>query len=90
MPCQSLYCLSRLQLVHFPYLSILMLENMSLVLSVRDVTTRATGTTAVTPKFSDILTLFQPGVADSAHHGRSCTKNFLVDASLCFIVLNSQ
>ena len=34
----------------------------------RDVSTRATGATAVAPKFSDTLTLFQPGGADSAHH----------------------
>ena len=31
----------------------------------RDVSTGATG---VAPKFSDTLTLFQPGGADSAHH----------------------
>ena len=33
---------------------------------VRDVTAGATGATAVAPKFSDTLTLFQPGGADSA------------------------
>ena len=43
--------------------------------------------TVVAPKYSNILTLFHPGVADSAHHCRGCTKNFLVDTSLCFIVL---
>ena len=32
----------------------------------RDVTAGATGATAVAPKFSDTLTLFQPGGADSA------------------------
>ena len=32
----------------------------------RDVTAGATGATAVAPKFSDALTLFQPGGADSA------------------------
>ena len=32
----------------------------------RDVFTGATGATAVAPKFSDTLTLFQPGGADSA------------------------
>ena len=32
----------------------------------RDVTAGATGATAVAPKFSDVLTLFQPGGADSA------------------------
>ena len=34
----------------------------------RDVTTGATGATAVAPKFSDNLTLSQPRGADSAHH----------------------
>ena len=37
---------------------------------VRDVSTGATDATAVAPKFSDTLTLFQPGGADSAHHCR--------------------
>ena len=32
----------------------------------RDVTAGATGATVVAPKFSDALTLFQPGGADSA------------------------
>ena len=32
----------------------------------RDVTAGATGATAVEPKFSDALTLFQPGGADYA------------------------
>ena len=36
----------------------------------RDVTTGATGATAVAPKFSDTLTLSQPRGADSAHHYR--------------------
>ena len=36
----------------------------------RDVTTGATGATAVAPKFSDTLTLSQPRGADSAHHCR--------------------
>ena len=36
----------------------------------RDVTTGATGETAVAPKFSDALTLSQPRGADSAHHRR--------------------
>ena len=36
----------------------------------RDVTTGATGATAVAPKFSDTLTLSQPRGADSAHHRR--------------------
>ena len=39
----------------------------------RDVSTGATGATAVAPKFSDTLTLFQPGGADSAHHWRGRT-----------------
>ena len=34
---------------------------------IRDVTAGATGATAVAPKFSDALTLFKPGGADSAH-----------------------
>ena len=38
--------------------------------------------TVVAPKFSNILTLFQPGVADSVHHCRGCTKNFPVGTSL--------
>ena len=33
---------------------------------IRDVTAGATGATAVATKFSDALTLFQPGGADSA------------------------
>ena len=41
-----------------------------------------TGTTAVAPKFSDTLTLFQPGVADSAHHRGGRTKKFPMDTSL--------
>ena len=36
----------------------------------RDVTTGATGATAVAPKFSGYLTLSQPRGADSAHHYR--------------------
>ena len=38
--------------------------------SVRDVTTGATGATAVAPKLPDALTLSQPRGADSAHHRR--------------------
>ena len=37
-------------------------------IALRDVTTGATGATAVAPKFSDTLTLSQPGGTDSAHH----------------------
>ena len=47
----------------------------------RDVTTRATGTTVVTPRFSDTLTLVQPRGADSAQHRRGRTKNFPIDTS---------
>ena len=36
----------------------------------RDVSAGATGATTVAPKFSDTLTLSQPGGADSAHHRR--------------------
>ena len=39
----------------------------------RDVSAGATGATAVAPKFSDTLTLFQPGGADYAHHRRGRT-----------------
>ena len=42
----------------------------------RDEPTGATGTTKVAPKFSDTLTLFQPGEVDSAHHRRGRTKKF--------------
>ena len=45
------------------------------------VSTGATGTTTVLPKFSDTLTLFQPRMADSAHHCRGCTKHFPLDTS---------
>ena len=39
----------------------------------RDVSTGATGATAVAPKFLDTLTLSPPGGADSAHHHRGCS-----------------
>ena len=48
----------------------------------RDVTAGATGVTKVAPKFSDALTLFQPGGADSAQHCKGRTKNFPVVTSL--------
>ena len=48
----------------------------------RDVSTGATGATAVAPKFSDTLTLFQPRGADSAHHWHGRTYIFLVVTSL--------
>ena len=47
----------------------------------RDVSTGATIATAVTPKFSDTITLFRP-YSDSAHHWRGCTKIFPVVTSL--------
>ena len=40
----------------------------------RDVTTGATGATAIAPKFSDTLTLSQPRGADSAHHPRDWSQ----------------
>ena len=46
--------------------------------SIRDVTAGATSATVVAPKFSDTLTLFQPGGADC----RGCTMNFPVVMSL--------
>ena len=52
----------------------------------RDVSTGATGTTAVAPKFSDILTLFQPRGADSAHHRRGRSKHLPVITSLLTFV----
>jgi hypothetical protein len=45
-------------------------HNALFVASIRDVSTGATGATVVAPKFSDTLTLCQPGGADSAHHRR--------------------
>ena len=48
----------------------------------RDVSTRATGATAVAPKFSDTLTLFQPRGTDSAYHRRGRTYIFPVVMSL--------
>ena len=54
----------------------------------RDVSTGAIGATAVAPKFSDTLTLFQPRGADSAHHWHGRTYIFLVVTSLnwCLIL----
>ena len=44
------------------------------IIRFRDVSIGATGATLVAPKFSDTLTLFQPGQgADSAHHRLSRT-----------------
>ena len=48
----------------------------------RDVSVGATGATAVAPKFSDTLTLFQPGGEDYAHHWRGRTEIFPVITSL--------
>ena len=42
----------------------------------RDVTTGATSIIAVTPKFSDALTLSQPGWADFAHHKSMVAPKF--------------
>ena len=42
----------------------------------RDVTAGATRVTAVTPKFSDTLTLFQSGVADFALPSQKSHQNF--------------
>ena len=49
---------------------------------IRDVSTRATGMTAVAPNYSVTLNLFQQVLADSANHWRSCTKIFPVVTSL--------
>jgi hypothetical protein len=48
----------------------------------RDVTTGATGATAVAPKFSDTLTLSKPRGADSTHHRRGRSLHFPVVTSL--------
>ena len=47
-----------------------------------DLTAGMTGATRVGPEFSDALTLFQPGAADSALQPRGCTKNLPLVASL--------
>ena len=47
-----------------------------------EVTTGATGVTLVAPKFSDILTLFQPGRQTLPQHCRGRTKNFPTVTSL--------
>ena len=49
---------------------------------IRDITAGVTGATAVAPKFSDTLTLFQPRGADSAHHRLGRTYIFPVVTSL--------
>ena len=41
-----------------------------------DVSPEATCTISFAPKFSDALTLFQPGGADSTHHSRGYTIYF--------------
>ena len=48
------------------------------------------GATAVAPKFSDALTLFQPRGEDSAQHRRGRTKNFPVVTSLGLLYLEHQ
>ena len=45
-------------------------DEISIFVLTRDVTTGATGATAVAPKFSDTLTLSQPRGADSTDHCR--------------------
>ena len=56
------------------YINISLLQTIlykwSLKIQFRDVSAGATGATAVAPKFSDTLTLSQPGGEDSAHHRR--------------------
>ena len=51
----------------------------------RDVSTGATGATAVAPKFSDTLTLFQPGGQILPLHCRGRTKKFPEVTSLTSI-----
>ena len=46
------------------------------MLEFRDVTTGATGTTEVAPKFLDTRTLFQPGRADSAPPSQRLHQKF--------------
>ena len=48
----------------------------------RDVTTGTTDKTAVAPKFSDVLTLFQPGGQILPYHCRGRTINFPAVTSL--------
>ena len=54
-------------------------------MSNRDVTAGATGATAVAPKFSGTLTLFQPGGQILHQHRRGRTKNFPTVISLGYI-----
>ena len=54
----------------------------NLIILSRDVTTGATGATAVAPKFSDTLTLSKPRGADSTHHRRGRSLHFPVVTSL--------
>ena len=53
-----------------------MLAKLPSTLLHRDVTAGATGATAVAPKFSDTLTLFQPGWADSTPTSQRLHQNF--------------
>ena len=55
---------------------------MQIVITLRDVSTGATGATRVAHKFSDTLTLFQLRGADSAHHWHGRTYIFPVVTSL--------
>ena len=64
-------------------ISILFKHSAQVYIVYRDVSTGSTGATRVAPKFSDTLTLFQPGGgADSTHHWHGRTKIFLEVSSL--------
>ena len=68
---ESFYVMNEGFLVHKTYFHNNLTKVKSLLYMVnRDVTTGATGATAVAPKFSDTLTLSQPRGADSAHYCR--------------------
>ena len=66
--------------------SILALYNGKTAIIHRDVSTGATGATAVASKFSDTLTLSPLWGADSAHHRRGCNQIFPVVMSLRYIL----
>ena len=61
--------------------SFILHKNIVQLLQFRDVTARATITTMIAPKLSDVLTLFQPGVGWGVG-GRFCTNNFPMFTSL--------
>ena len=52
------------------------ISNSFFVATCRDVTAGATGVTAVAPKFSYTLNLFQPGLADSAPTSQRLHQKF--------------